>query len=109
MIIKKKNDGVYVKYDISENHLSFKDGELEFDLEKEQCGYDVRLVVSEDESGKLTLGSSRRYIAEIDIPKRQSRISRTDFVDQAGIDELIRVVDPFDIEKVTLTLWAIEE
>ena len=107
MIIKKKNAGNPISYKQDGNILTFRDGELVLDLERLQDEYLVHIDICEDPNGKLVVGSSRKYVAEIDLPPREYRMIKLGFKCDANLEQLRRDVVPFDIDKVVLTLWSV--
>jgi hypothetical protein len=107
MIVNKKNTGSYVAYQLTGAVLSFRHNELALDLSQHQRDYPVHLDISEDVSGALVLGPSRRYMAEIDIPAREFIITAGE-KDDIGFPLLYKAAVPLDTAKVSLTLWAVE-
>jgi hypothetical protein len=108
MKIIKKNEGPYVQYDLTETTLSFRNGELILDMREYQRGYPVWLDVCEDKSGGLMIGPSYKYVAQIRIPARTFRLVKKGYSDDLGIEQASREPVPFDVDKVTLALWALE-
>jgi hypothetical protein len=108
MIVKKKNEGDPISYRLTGTLLSLGDQALSLDLAEEQCGYDLRIDISEDEEGQLVRGTARRYVAEIEIPAKTYSISLRGFTDDLGIEQVQRSLDPLDTDSVVLTLWAKE-
>ena len=104
MILYKKNEGTYVPYELTGTSLSFR-GALTLELSEYECDYPVSLDICEDLSGKLVLGLSHRYAAQIDIPARTYTIE-TGPADDFGFPKLKKTAMPLDTDKVTLTLWA---
>jgi hypothetical protein len=107
MILNKKNQGSYVQYRLTGAGLSFREGELTLDLSLCQRDYPVHLDISENDSGMLVTGPSCRYMAEIDIPAREYKIEQGE-KDDMGFPMLSKIALPFDMDKVSLTLWAVE-
>ncbi len=107
MIISKKNAGTYVQYELADTRLSFRDGELMLDLSRYERDYPVHLDICENAYGMLILGPSRRYVAELDIPAREYMVKKGE-PDDLGFPILTRIAVPFDVDKVSLTLWAVE-
>jgi hypothetical protein len=101
-----KNDGQYAAYELCGRRLTIG-GELTLCLEELQADYPVRVYVSEDERGRLVTGAARRYVAQLDIPARVSRVEKTGIADDFGFPVLRRVYETFSSDKVTLTLWRI--
>ena len=106
MKVLYKNAGEYCSYSIDGSVLSFRGGELSLDLEDLSRDYPVCITVSGDERGLLSTGVSRRYVAEIAIPARQSKVGKTGVADSFGFAVLQREYEPFDPGGVELTLWA---
>ena len=110
MIIINKQEGPHVEYELKDTVLSFHGGELEIDLAEQQGGYPVHFDISVNPDGKLVIGSAFRYVAEIDIPARVNKLNyKEKLADDLGIVQAYRTTEPFDIEQVTLTLWAWKE
>ncbi len=97
----------YVKYTLTGTLLSLREGELVLDLSHYQRDYPVHLDISENASGKLVLGLSHRYIAEVDIPAREYRIEKGE-TDNFGFPKLTKIAVPLDPDKISLTLWETE-
>jgi hypothetical protein len=107
MILNKKNQGTYVQYSLTGAGLSFREGELTLDLSCCQRDYPVHLDIFENACGRLVTGPSRRYMAEIDIPAREYKIVQGE-KDDMGFPLLSKIALPFEVDKVSLTLWAVE-
>ena len=106
MIVNKKNQGNYVQYELTGSKLSIRQGELALDLSRYERDYPVHLDISENAYGMLVMGSSYRYVAEIDIPAREYQIEKGE-KDDLGFPKLSKKAVTFDAEKVSLTLWAV--
>ena len=107
MILIKKNEGTYIKHMLTGTELSLKDDELTIELSACQRNYPVHIDISENASGMLVIGPSRRYIAEIDIPACEYTIVKGE-ADNFGFPTLSKAIVPLDADKVSLTLWALE-
>jgi hypothetical protein len=107
VIINKKNEGTYVQYELAGVRLSIRGGDLILDLSQSQRDYPVHLDISENASGRLVIGPSRRYVAELDIPAREYTVKKGE-KDDMGFPMLARTAVPLDVNKVTLILWAME-
>ena len=107
MRVEYKNDGSYTGYSLDGTVLSFRGGELTFDLARLQRFNPVKVTISEDEGGNLVTGISRRYVAEVDIPAKRRAAEKTGAVNPFGFPILRRVNDSFDAAGVVLTLWAV--
>lgn len=100
MIIVEKNEGPKIEYTINGTRINFRD-ELALDLSKYERDYNVHLDICENRDGILVMGISDYYVVQIDVPERQ--------YDEQVIDgETVRTPVPFSMDRVTLTLWAID-
>lgn len=102
MIIVNKNDGTKIPYEEYGTKICFDD-DLTINLSKREEDEPVHIDVCYDADGALVLGAAagRRYVAEIDIPARN-------YTESASGEETTRFPVSLDMEKVTLTLWAID-
>ena len=103
MIIINKNEGPKIEYEVTGKKICFDD-DLTINLAKREEDDPVHIDVCYDADGDLVIGAAagRAYVAEIDIPARS-------YTEEEGEgDELTLVPVPLDMDKVTLTLWAIE-
>ena len=102
MIIIEKNVGPKIPYEVVGTKIIFDD-DLMLNLKKREDDEPVHIDICYNTAHQLITGTqdARSYVAEIDIPARE-------YIEPAGEDEAPEPV-PFDIDKVTLTLWAIEE
>lgn len=107
MMVVHKNEGPKIPYTVSGNMISFRDGELSLDLEKYERDFPVHIDICENEFTMLTVGISRRYVAQIDIPAREYEFVENG-TDEQGNPKYDKVVAPFSMDKVTLNLWTIE-
>ncbi len=106
MIIVEKNEGTKIDYEVKKAKITFDD-DLTINLQKRQEDWDVHIDVCYDGDGELVLGAAagRSYVAEIDIPAR----TYTETESEEGLEEPTTLTpDPLDMDKVTLTLWAID-
>lgn len=102
MIIIEKNVGPKIPYEVVGTKIIFDD-DLMLNLKKREDDEPVHIDICYNTARQLITGTqdARAYVAEIDIPARE-------YIEPAGEEEAPEPV-PFDIDKVTLTLWAIEE
>lgn len=102
MIIVNKNEGKKIPYELTGAKLCFDD-DLTINMAKRQEDWDVHIDICYDENKTLVIGASagRSYVAEIDIPAKEYVPGETE------ADEPVPV--PLDTDKVTLSLWAIDE
>lgn len=103
MIIIEKNEGTKIEYSVNKKKITFEGecSDLSLKLDKLQQDWPVHKDICIDEDGDLTLGvaAGRYYCAEVDIPAKE-------YPDSSG-DEA-PAARPLDMDKVTLTLWALE-
>ena len=105
MIIIEKNAGPKIPYEVQDTATKKKitfDDDLTINLAKRQEDYNVHIDVCYDEDDALVLGAAagRRYVAEIDIPKKE-------YHEVGEGDEVTYEPLPLDMATVTLTLWSI--
>ena len=105
MIIVNKNEGPKIDYDIQNTATKKKitfDDDLTINLIKREEDWPVHIDVCFDRDGCLVIGTAagRAYVAEIDIPAREYTPGET--------EEDPPVPVPLDLDKVTLSLWAVE-
>jgi len=131
MIVIEKNEGEKIPHTQNGTVISFADGRLSLDCALYQKDWGVHLDVCENSDGNLVMGteSGPKYVAQLDIPAREylypepaetSPVIPADPADLAGLDDEETtaaepehteteppVALPLDMEKVTLSLWAI--
>ena len=113
MNIIHKNEGAKIPYEVFGNKICFDD-DLTINLAKREEDWHVHIDVCHDADKQLVIGSAagRSYVVEIDIPKRE-------YIEKEAEDGVATEGDgmnggptmvavPFDIDRVTLTLWAVE-
>ncbi len=101
------NAGTKIDYEIMGNKIIFND-ELMLNLEKYERDDPMHIDVCMDEFGCLCMGLANNYVAQIDIPAREYEFVE-DGKDEEGNSKYNKVAVPFDMEKVTITLWEVEE
>lgn len=106
MIVIEKNEGEKIPYTVSKTKIDFDDGMLTMKLERYQKDWPIHKDICMDADGNLTMGvgDGLFYIAEVDIPAREYQ--EPDIAE--GEEETAPVALPLDMDKVTLTLWALE-
>lgn len=107
MTVVNKNAGHYISYALSGTKLTISSGALAIELTDYEQDYSVHLDISETADGKLVLGTSYLYVAELDIQPRVYEIIKGE-ADDFGFHKLYKKAVPLDTGKVTLTLWALE-
>lgn len=100
MIIIYKKPGEYVQYAVNGYEITFANY-LTLDLNARYGDNAVHIDICEDKDGALVIGAAagRLYVAELDIPKATYH--------ETMEGELVQ--DPLDMEKVTLSLWPLEQ
>lgn len=108
MIVIEKNEGAKIPYDVTGTKVCFDD-DLTINLAKREEDDPVHIDVCHDEDGALVIGAAagRTYVAEIDIPAREYVDKETEETDTDGKPVVVREALPLDMDKVTLTLWAV--
>lgn len=129
MIIIEKNAGAKVAYTQNGTVVSFAGGRLALDCALYQKDWDVHLDVCENADGNLVMGteSGQKYVAQLDIPAREylypepaesapvpadndTDPDETGAADTFGMEQAQTEPPtplPLNMEKVTLSLWAI--
>ena len=95
MIVIEKNKGTKIEYTVNDTKITFGDDELTLNLAKYERDEEVRIDICRDDKKILSTGLSKYFVANIIIPART--------YDENGSAQ------PFDMEKVTLLLWALIE
>ena len=108
MIIIEKNVGPKIPYEVTGKKVCFDD-DLTINLAKREQDYPVHIDICSNRDGELVIGTAagRRYVAEIDIPAREYIYPDPPTDPEEETDPPVPV--PLDMDKVTLSLWAIEE
>ena len=110
MIIVEKNEGQKIDYEIQNTATKKKitfDDDLTINLAKREEDWAVHIDVCYDEDENLVLGTAagRAYVAEIDIPAREYIYPEPA---EEGEEQEPPTPVPLDLDKVTLSLWAVE-
>ncbi len=108
MKIVKMTEGRYIDYILQGNVCFFGESELAVDFEREQCGKDVTVDISIDDTGRLVRGVSDWYAAQIYIPARTYTVRENGIADEMGFRQITKTADPLNLNDITLTLWALE-
>jgi len=105
MIVINKNEGPKIPYEVNGTKITFDD-ELTLKLAKLEKDDPVHKDICYDADGDLMIGTAgaRAYVAEIDIPAREYIYHEAAEGEEADPPTPV----PLDMDKVTLTLWAIE-
>lgn len=101
MIIVEKNAGKKIPYEVTSTKICFDD-DLTINLAKRQKDEPEHIDICSDRDGELVIGAAagRAYVAEIDIPAKEYAPAE----EEEGAPEAL----PLDMDKVTLTLWAVK-
>lgn len=105
MIVIEKNVGTKIDYEVTGQKICFDD-DLTINLKKREEDWAVHIDVCFDADGNLVVGTAagRAYVAEIDIPAREYIYPEP----VEGEDPEPPTPVPLDMDKVTLSLWAVE-
>lgn len=106
MIIVEKNEGAKISYSITGTTLNLND-EIMMDVSKFERDFPVHVDICRNQYDMLTFGLSEKYVAQVDIPAREYEMVENG-VDEEDNPKFDRVPVPFDMDKVTLTLWSVE-
>ncbi len=109
MIIVEKNVGPKIFFEVDGTKICFDD-DLTINLAKREEDDPVHIDICYDEDKALVIGSAagRSYVAQIDIPARSYEEIPEDGDEENEGEVTTHVPIPLDMDKVTLTLWAIE-
>lgn len=105
MIVIEKNIGTKIDYEVTGQKICFDD-DLTINLKKREEDWAVHIDVCFDADGELVIGTAagRAYVAEIDIPAREYEEHEA----EEGQEPEPPTPMPLDMDKVTLSLWAVE-
>ena len=116
MIIKEMNEGQKIGYEVSGTSVCFDD-DLTINLAKRQKDWPGHIDVCSDEDGALVIGaeSGQYYVAQFDIPATEyeeatttEEIEETEGTEGTTTESEPPVAKPLDMDKVTLSLWSLE-
>ena len=100
-----KNQGSKIDYIINDQELILGN-ELSLNLTQYEKDFPVHLDICSNKNGFLTLMLGEKYVAQIDIGPRQYIYPKPNDNEE---EEPSKVALPFDISRVTLTLWRMED
>ena len=125
MKIVEMNEGAKIAYEVDDTKLDFAGGALTVDLDRYRRDYPVTKDVMADGDGNLVLGTGGRYyVAQVEIPantysQAPAEEEATEALAEAEQDTPVwpeteqeaqtaaPVMDPLDMDKVTLRLWSV--
>ena len=122
MIVKEKNEGAKIPYTVKGSKITFDD-ELMVNVQRFERDDPAHIDICRDRFGNLVTGVipgyAEMYVAQIDIPARAYTETVIDVPAPAVEDSassggmerqtVQRDAVPFDMNKCTLTLWAVGE
>lgn len=111
MKVVEKNAGQKIPYEVAGTKITFDD-EVMYNLAKYERDDANHLDICRDAYGNLVNGvpdAGGRYVAQIDIPPRAYIEVETGQTDEDGRPVMQPQPVPLDMDKVTLTLWSVEE
>lgn len=102
MIVIHKNEGEKIPYEVSGKRITFDD-DLSLNLAKQEKDWPVHIDVCVDRDRNLCngTGAGLYYVAQLDIPAAEYSEPETEEEQPQRL--------PLDMNKVTLTLWSIDE
>ncbi|MCD7810391.1 MAG: hypothetical protein LUG91_00845 [Ruminococcus sp.] len=100
------NEGTKIPYSVDGSYLNLDD-DMILNLARREEDDPVHIDVCSDENGRLmnTVKGNCAFVATIDIPARA--YTETESEGENGEIIAVREPVPFDINNVTLTLWAL--
>jgi hypothetical protein len=107
MEIIEKNEGKKIGYTLEDTTLWIGDV-IAVRLPKLQTDDVVTKDICADSDGNLVMGLGYNYVAQIEIPAKEYEYVEGE-PDTDGKPTVNKVQKTFDITKVKLTLWSIEE
>lgn len=112
MIVIEKNEGTKIGYEVVGTKIYFND-ELMINLAKVQKDDPVHKDICFDSEGDLIIGTEggRYYVAEVDVPAMEyEEVPSESSENESGMNSGVSLVaKPLDMDKVTLTLWSIDD
>lgn len=105
MTIVERNEGLKIPYEVNGTKITFDDM-LTIDLKRYQKEEERVVDISLDEDEILQMGLGKWYIANLVIPPKEYEFVESGS-DEEGNPVLNKVAKPLDMDKVTLTLWAL--
>ena len=112
MKVIEKNEGTKIEYDVVGTKIYFAD-ELMINLAKIQKDDPVHKDICFDSEGDLVIGAEvgKYYVAEIDVPAVEyEEVPTEGSASESGMGGgMALVAKPLDMDKVTLTLWSIDD
>ena len=107
MEIIEMNEGRKIDYELDDTTLWIGDV-IAVRLPKLQTDDIVTKDICADSDGNLVMGLGCNYVAQIELPAKEYEYIKGE-ADTEGKPTMNKVQKPFDITKVKLTLWSIEE
>lgn len=127
MKVVELNEGRKIEYELNGTKLDFADGTLTVNLAKYQRDSDITKTVIGDKDGNLLLidkpdtlpeknADGRFYVAIVEIPATEyeeveveGEAENDSAEDTAPKTHIERKAKPLDTDKVTLSLWSVED
>lgn len=111
-VVYKTEGNTYIAYETTQSSIIFGDEDLSINLKNREMDEAVTVDICSDRNGFLVVGAAtgHRYVAQVEIPAREYEENTVEETDDEGnvTTQTERVAKPFDIEKCTLYLWAME-
>jgi len=106
MIIIEKNEGTKIQYSVTGTMLNLNN-EIMMNVSSFERDFPVNVDICRNQFNMLTFGLSEKYVAQIGIPPREYEMVENG-TDEEDTPKYDKVAVPFDMAKVTLTLWSVE-
>jgi hypothetical protein len=106
VIIEEKNQGKKINYLVSDTTINF-DSTLSINLSRYQKDIENVVDICLDNDMQLTTGLGKWYAASIILPPKEYTEIDTGKEDSDGHEIYNKILNPLDMEKVKLVLWAL--
>jgi len=108
-VIFKTEGKEYIAYETTKASIMFGDDDLSINLKNRERDEVEQVDICSDKNGFLVIGATTgyRYVAQVEIPAREYTETEGADGDDGEATTIIEPV-PFDIDKCTLYLWAME-
>lgn len=102
-VVYKTEGSRYIEWENTEKSIIFGDDDLSINLKNRQKDVDVVIDVCATRDGDLVIGAATgyRYIAQVEIPAKE-------YIEVEQDEETVQEEVPWDIDKCTLYLYAME-
>ena len=101
--------GTHIEYETSRKSITFGDEDLTINLKNREMDESITIDICSDKQGFLVIGAETgfKYVAQVEIPAREYTETPGE-PDEEGNVHTERTPVPFDIDRCTIYLWALE-